>query len=47
MYNREKERWSQTQLIPTTCQIRYKAIVGSSQHWTALTLDAEKLSRVL
>ena len=39
--------WFQTQLIPTTCQIRYNAIVGSSSHWTALNLDSENLSRVL
>ena len=39
--------WFQTQLILTTCQIRYHAIVGSSQHRTALNLDSERLSRVL
>ena len=36
--------WFQTQLILTTCQIRYHATVGSS---TALNLDSERSSRVL
>ena len=31
--------WFQTQLILTTCQIRY---LGSSWHWTAPNLDSER-----